>query len=218
MTVDFYYLPMSGPCRSVLLTAKAVGVDLNLKEVNLMAGEQLKPEFVAINPQHTVPTLVDGDFILWESRPICTYLATQYGKDNTLYPSDPKTRATVDRLLYFDMGTLYHRFSEYAYPVLFGGVEKVDPKKLEPLHEALAWLNDFLAGHEWAIGNNITVADNVLVATVSTLEASGIDIAKHSNVAAWLEKCKSTLPGYSEVNEPGAVEFGKFAKDKLSTN
>lgn len=66
MPVDLYYMPLSAPCRSCMLTAKAVGVELNLKLLDLMAGEQMKPEFVAINPQHCVPTMVDGDFALWE--------------------------------------------------------------------------------------------------------------------------------------------------------
>ncbi|KAK8752995.1 hypothetical protein OTU49_001898, partial [Cherax quadricarinatus] len=215
ITMDFYYMPISAPCRSGMLTAKAVGVELNLKHLDLFSGEHMKPEFLAINPQHVIPTLIDGDFVLWESRAICTYLISQYGKEDSLYPSDPKTRATIDRLLYFDMGTLYHRFGEYVYPVMFRGEEKVDPVKLEALHEALGWLNDFLAGHEWAVGDNVTVADNVLVASVATFEASGIDISKHANVAAWLEKCKSTLPGYAEINDPGAVAFGKMAKAKL---
>lgn len=66
MPLDFYWMPLSAPCRADRLTAKAVGVELNLKELNLMTGEQMKPEFVALNPQHCVPTLVDGDFVLWE--------------------------------------------------------------------------------------------------------------------------------------------------------
>nr|XP_045593423.1 glutathione S-transferase 1-like [Procambarus clarkii] len=216
MTVDFYYTPASAACRSVMLTAKSMGVELNLKPVDLWAKEQLKEEFVALNPQHCVPTMVDGDFILWESRAICTYLASQYGKLDAFYPSEPRARARVDRLLYFDMGTLHHRFGEYVCPVVFGGEEKVEPQKLESLQEALGWLDQFLAGHDWAVGNIITVADNVLVASVSTMEACGIDLSSHDNVSTWLERCKSVLPGYSEVNEPGAAEFGKIAKEKLN--
>jgi len=68
MVLDFYYVPGSAPCRSVLMTAKAVGVDLNLKLTNLMAGEHLTPEFIKMNPQHTIPTLNDDGFALWESR------------------------------------------------------------------------------------------------------------------------------------------------------
>lgn len=47
--MDFYYLPGSAPCRSVMLTAKAVGVELNLKQLNLQAGEHLTPEFIKVS-------------------------------------------------------------------------------------------------------------------------------------------------------------------------
>ncbi|WP_323677962.1 glutathione S-transferase N-terminal domain-containing protein, partial [Halorubellus sp. PRR65] len=72
MTIDFYYAPGSSPCRAVLLTAKAIGVDLNLKLMDLMKGEHLSPEFLKINPQHTIPTLVDNGLALSESRAIMT--------------------------------------------------------------------------------------------------------------------------------------------------
>lgn len=48
MTIDFYYLPGSAPCRAVQMTAKAIGVDLNLKLTNLMAGEHLTPEYLKV--------------------------------------------------------------------------------------------------------------------------------------------------------------------------
>lgn len=47
--MDFYYLPGSAPCRAVLMTAKAVGVELNLKLTNLQNGEHLKPEFLKVS-------------------------------------------------------------------------------------------------------------------------------------------------------------------------
>lgn len=72
MPVDLYYHPFSPPSRAVVLMAKAVGVDLNLKKIDILAGEHMKPEFLAINPQHTIPTLVDGHVKLWE-RYVCSH-------------------------------------------------------------------------------------------------------------------------------------------------
>lgn len=94
------------------MTAKMVGVELNLKKMDLMAGEQMKPEFVKINPQHNVPTIDDEGFYLNESRAICSYLVNKYGKDDTLYPKDANARALVDQRLYFDMGVFYYRFGQ----------------------------------------------------------------------------------------------------------
>lgn len=211
--MDFYCMMLSAPCRGALLTANAVGVKLNIKKLNLLAGEQMKPEYLALNPQHTVPTIVDGDLVLWESRAVSSYLANKYGKDDSLYPKLPKERAQVDRLLYFDMGTLYDRFSKYAYPRIFAGGD-LEPAKLKALHEALGYLNTYLAGHDYAVGNKITIADHALVASVATFVATGIDIACYSNITAWVARCEQNMPGY-EVNTAGAAEWGAVAKPKM---
>lgn len=73
----------------------------------MFAKEQLQPYFVKLNPQHVVPTLKDGDFVMWESRAIATYLADAKCPGNTLYPSDLEKRAIIDQRLYFDAGTFY---------------------------------------------------------------------------------------------------------------
>lgn len=49
MTIDFYYMPLSPPCRSIEMLAKTLGIELNLKVVDLFAGEHLKPEFVKVS-------------------------------------------------------------------------------------------------------------------------------------------------------------------------
>ncbi|CAD7084917.1 unnamed protein product [Hermetia illucens] len=86
--MDLYYSPLSAPCRSILMTAKALGLELNLKPTHLSAGDHLTPEYLKMNPQHTIPTLNDHGFILWESRPILVYLVEKYGKGSSLYPAD----------------------------------------------------------------------------------------------------------------------------------
>jgi len=214
MTIDFYFLDGSSPCRSVLLVAKAVGVELNLKMTDLMKGEHMTPEFLKMNPQHTIPTINDDGFCLWESRAILGYLVDQYGKDDTLYPKDPKKRALVEQRLYFDAGTLYQRFGDYYYPTMFGGAP-ADPAKMEKLEEAFAFLNTFLEGQSWAAGSNMTIADLALVASVATVEAVEFNVKKYPNVQSWYERVQKNAPGY-EANAVGAAHFGELYK-KLTT-
>ena len=62
-----------------------------------------------------MPVIDDDGYILWESRAIMQYLCNQYAPDSTLYPRDPEKRATVDRLLNFDLKTLSHAVMAVHY-------------------------------------------------------------------------------------------------------
>ena len=97
----------SAPCRIVTMTAECLGLEYEFKIVDLQAGDQMKPEYLAMNPQHNIPTMKDGDFVMNESRAIAAYLVNKYGADDKLYPKDAETRARVDQRLYFDMGVFY---------------------------------------------------------------------------------------------------------------
>lgn len=117
MAIDLYYMGCSAPCRAVMMTAKLVGVELNLKMCNLMAGDHMKPEFLKMNPQHNIPVIDDAGFYLNESRAICAYLVNKYAKCDKLYPKEAKARARVDQRLYFDAGVLFNRFLQlYVSP------------------------------------------------------------------------------------------------------
>lgn len=81
-----------------------------IREINLLKKEQLSEEFLKINPQHCLPTLVDDGFVMWESRPIAIYLVEKNFPDgHPLYPKDVKQRALINQRLQFDASTLYQR-------------------------------------------------------------------------------------------------------------
>lgn len=60
-----------------------------------------------MNPQHTIPTLDDDGFVLWDSHAIAAYLVGKYGKDDSLYPKDLQKRALVDQRLHFESGIIF---------------------------------------------------------------------------------------------------------------
>lgn len=200
VNMDFYYSPLSPPCRSVQLVAKALGLELNLKLVNMLEKEHLKPEFVKINPQHTIPTLVDNGFVIWESRAILVYLIEKYAKNDALYPKDPQGRALVNQRLYFDLGTLYKAFSEY-YFAPFRNLPQ-DPEQLKKGEEALGFLNTILEGQTYVAGDRLTVADISLLSSVSSFTIFGLDFSKYPNIVRWYENGKKVTPGW-EIVEKG---------------
>ncbi|XP_069699715.1 glutathione S-transferase 1-1-like [Periplaneta americana] len=212
MKIDLYYSPGSPPCRVVLLLGKALGLNFNLKSISVQAKENMTPEYLKINPQHCIPTIVDNGLILWESRAIITYLADRYGKDDSLYPKDLKKRALVDQRLYFDMGTLVSSMRQYFTKKILGS--KLEADDITKLENAFELLDKFLEGEEWVAGSNITVADYAIVVNVSITEAFGsrgldFDISKYHNVTRWFSNAKKTMVGFSEIEGKGIEESMK---------
>ena len=100
MKVDFYHGHGSPYSWRVWLALEHLKVPYELKVLSFANKDTSKPEFVAINPRHQVPTIVDDGFTLWESIPILEYLDERFGVDGParLYPGTDAERART-RLL-----------------------------------------------------------------------------------------------------------------------
>lgn len=183
------------------MLVKALDIKLNLISLNLTKGEHLTSEFQKINPQRTVPTLVDGDLVLWESKAILMYLAQKYGKDDSLYPKDAEKQALVNQRLFFEMGTLFPRFYDYFIPQLKVKIPD-DLEKFKKLEDAAQLFDSFLSSTKYAGGETLTIADYAFFATWSSLEACKFDSARFANITRWYDLCKKTLTG-SEENDEG---------------
>jgi glutathione S-transferase len=107
-----YFTSGSPPSAASLLLARILDLDIEVRIVDLVVGDQHKPAFLKLNPRHKVPVLVDGDFVLTESRAILAYLVNSRGGESSLYPSDPKERAVVDQQLYYDATVVFPSLSE----------------------------------------------------------------------------------------------------------
>nr|UYI58575.1 glutathione S-transferase 4 [Grapholita molesta] len=211
--IKLYYLPPSPPCRAVMMLARVMGLELNLVLTNIMEGQHMTPEFLKMNPQHTIPTMDDNGFILWESRAIMAYLVNAYGRDDSLYPRNPRLRAVVDHRLNFDQGTLFLRYLNLYAPILFRG-EEYNEENAAKLDEALGWLNVMLEGKVFVAGDNMTIADITIVVTLTNLDAFNYDFSAHENVSKWFERTKKALEpyGYKDIDEAGAQVLASFLK------
>jgi glutathione S-transferase len=95
MALSFYHGHGSPYSWRVFLALEYLAVPYELKLLSFEAKDTTKPEFVAINPRHQVPTIVDEGFALWESIPILEYLDDRFGKDGgpRMYAGNPRGRA-----------------------------------------------------------------------------------------------------------------------------
>ena len=111
MAITLYYGSGSPFAWRVQLALEHKALPYDRKVLSFSAGDTRKPEFVALNPRHRVPTIVDGDFVLYESNAIVEYLDEAYpGRGQPLFPGDVKNRALIRRLImevdsYFDKAT-----------------------------------------------------------------------------------------------------------------
>src|SRR5258708_32820098 len=92
--MKIYYHPASTTSRPLMLFANEAGIKIDFQVVDLFTGEHYKPPYEAINPNHLVPTLDDGDFRLTESSAILKYLAEKTG--SPAYPKDLQLRAHLN--------------------------------------------------------------------------------------------------------------------------
>ncbi|KAH8237434.1 hypothetical protein KR038_011714 [Drosophila bunnanda] len=200
-----YYAPRSPPCRAVLLTAAALNLELDLRTVNVKAGEHKSSEFLKLNPQHTIPVLDDNGTIVSDSHIICSYLADKYGPqgDDSLYPKDPVQRRLVDARLYFDCGHLFPRIRFIVEPVIYFGVGEVPEDRVAYVQKAYDGLESCLASGPYLTGDKLTIADLSCIASVSTAEAfAPIEADQFPKLKEWVKRLQA-LPYYQKTNQEG---------------
>ena len=102
MPLDFYHGHGSPYSWRAWLALEHKRIPYQLKVLSFADGDTTKPEFVAINPRHQVPTIVDDGFALWESVAILEYLEERYpaaDRATNLFPGDVRERARIRRLV-----------------------------------------------------------------------------------------------------------------------
>ena len=99
MALTFYYGSGSPYAWRVWLALEHKQIPHEHKTVSFSAGDLMKPEYLAINPRHKVPTIVDEGFALYESVAILEYLDERYRSGPALFPGDIRNRARVRRLV-----------------------------------------------------------------------------------------------------------------------
>jgi glutathione S-transferase len=135
-------------------------------DAGMAFGRNTEADYLAMNPNGRIPTLVEGDFVLWESNSIMRYLCLAHSPGSSIYPHDPRQRAAVDRWLDWTLSTV----QPLERPVFWGLVRtpaaERDMIALQKAADVVAdvWriLDRQLATRRHVEGDTFTLADVAL--------------------------------------------------------
>jgi glutathione S-transferase len=175
-------------------------------DAGMAFGKNHDPEYLAMNPNGRVPTLVDGDFVLWESNSIMRYLVLAYRPLTPLYPQSPKIRAGVDRWLDWTLSTLQPVDRPVFWALVRTPVEQRDMIAIQKDADAEAaqWriVDGYLAERRFIEGDDLTLADIALGAYARRwLGVEGIRKPKFIHLERWFAQF-CTRPGFVEFLAP----------------
>ena len=166
--ITLYSFPQSRSLRATW-TLEELGLEYRCRHVALDTGEGQTPEHLARHPDGKVPVLEDGEFSLFESLPICRYLAEQFG-DGALMPDSPTARAQVDQWLSFIVTELEQPLWNQAKHQFALPQDKRIPAILPTcaweFQRALKALERRYNGQETLVGDTFTLADLFLTHTL----------------------------------------------------
>ncbi len=175
-------------------------------DAGMAFGKNDQPEYLAMNPNGRVPTLVEGDFVLWESNSVMRYLVLAHGQGSPIYPQAPKARASVDRWLDWTLSTLQPVDRPVFWALVRTPKEKRDMVAIQKDvdAEAVVWRipDALLATRRYIEGDQFTIADIALGAFARRwFGVGGVTKPKLPNLERWFALI-SERPGFQKFIAP----------------
>jgi glutathione S-transferase len=182
MAMKFYMTP--GSCSTgIHILLEELELPFEAYIVNLPAGDHTKPDYLAINPKSTIPTLVrDDGSPLTEFQAIAYWLARRYPKANLL-PGDPDADARVIEAMDYVVGTIHGQgytriFTTDSYTSNAADQETVKARGREIVQKGFAIMNEALAGRDYVAGS-FSIADAALFYVEFWADKIGIELPEH---------------------------------------
>jgi glutathione S-transferase len=175
------YAP-SGNCYKIRLTAALLGVSLERRHYDIMQGETRTPEFLAgVNANGRIPVLQIGDRFLPESNAACWWLASR----TPLVPDDRFDQADLLRWMFFEQYNHEPNIATLRFWKAFVGFDNLSdsqraqlPSRQAAGEAALTLMDEHLAGHDYFVGDRLSLADIALYAYTHVASEGGFDLAR----------------------------------------
>lgn len=173
----------SGNVQKVMFLLEELKLPYERVDVGRQFNNTQTPEYLAKNPNAKVPTLEDGNVVVWESNTILRYLAAK--AKSPLYPADPAQRSQVERWMDWQLSALNN-----PYLAMFREA-KLEPAKRgadfaaqeKDLGAQLSILNDTMKTH--VAGEAFSIADICLAPIVARCLRFGVTLPELPNVKRW---------------------------------
>jgi len=175
-------------------------------DAGMQHGRNREADYLAMNPNGRIPTLVDGDYVLWESNSIMRYLCMAYGQASRIYPQGAKPRAAVDRWLDWTLSTLQPVDRPVFWALVRTPVAQRDMAAIQRDANAATeiWriVDRQLAARCFIEGDQFTLADIAIGAFARRwLGVEGITRPELPDLNRWFAQL-ADRPGFIEVVAP----------------
>ncbi|TMA07977.1 MAG: glutathione S-transferase family protein [Deltaproteobacteria bacterium] len=200
----------------VMLTLEVKGVPYESKLLEFSKEDHKSSGYLRLNPRGKVPTLKDGEFVLYESLAIMAYLDRKY-PDPPIFGKTPQETGQIWRSISETESYLGLAGNKLITAIFFGkGLEKPDELQAAAatMREELSRLDTALAHSDWLVGSQVSAADIALFPLIQLiLRAASKDAAKslnlgllplgqsYPNIAAWVRRVEA-IPGYEKTYPP----------------
>ena len=192
--------PMSPNTRRALFGLEEHGAAYGFVPVDLMKSEQKSPAYLALNPTGRVPTLVDDDFVLWESNAILEYLAALH-PDKKLGGQSPRDTGEISRWMYMNAAHRSPNIARiFAHTIRLPEDQRiprlVDDARAE-VDRCLRAVAGRLTAREYLV-DRFSLAEIAIAPTLGAAPMLGIELARFPTVAEWMKRI-SSRPAWRKV-------------------
>lgn len=194
MSIVFHYAPMSsaGP---VAWALAELSVPHEKVLVDLKAGDQRKPDFLKLNPNGKVPTLVIDGVPMFEALAIMMWLGDRFGVEKKLWPgladlARPQAMAW-SVWAYVTLGAALRGLSLTGSDRFGIQNEAHADYEKKALSDLFAIVDAHLADRPYMLGEAFSLTDLILSGTIGYAAMIGAPVTQHARVADWLQRCQA---------------------------
>jgi len=203
--MKLYYDPITTNCRKVAAGFSLMNVPFEEARVDYLGGGHKAKEYLDINPNGSLPTIVDDGFILWESNAILQYVADKHGAV-AYYPEELKLRADINRWHLWESAHWFPSCYVYLIENLVKPFMKIEGDQSAVEKEAPNWhklagiLEQRLQNQRWLCGENVTLADISVAAPIHLHPYQKLPLDKYPSLRRWMVEEVEQLPCWKKTD------------------